>query len=222
MGGVLLLVSPGKSNLAYWPPYPSGEYHASISWLPTAACHGMTPGGRLDLAEELLPDPRVVGVGQQATAAGLGVGHVARVQVERGVLSPDEVRRADRVVGHALVAEGGESERMAAARRGCELPGDVAAVPALVADAVVIGLARPQAAERGVHVVLLDGQPVERRGDRVRCAGLPDGPRGVWLRTSAGIGPLRSNGEWPTRMNGLFTGPATCQPTDIEVVGSAP
>ena len=42
------------------------------------------------------------------------------------------------------------------------------------------------------------------------------------LRTSAAMRPLRSSGDWPIRMNGLVTGPAVCQATDIWLAGSAP
>jgi hypothetical protein len=70
--------------------------------------------------------------------------------------------------------------------------GHLAVIPALVAEAVVIGSARPQALELFQTL-----------------AGV------ARLRTSAVILPLRSNGAVPSRMNGLFTGPAVCQATDI-------
>ena len=44
----------------------------------------------------------------------------------------------------------------------------------------------------------------------------------VIVRISAAIRSPRSQGDDPTRRNGLSTGAATCQVTDICVVGSAP
>ncbi len=137
-------------------------------------------GHQVGLAEELVPQPRVERVGDQAAAAAR-VGDVARVQVERRALAQDPGVVDDAVVALALVAEGGEGERLAglaASRAGGERRDRAQParlqhrVEALVPHRVVVGPARVQVVQRCAQVVLL-GRLVDVRGQRGQRLQLP-------------------------------------------------
>lgn len=117
-------------------------------------------GDRLGLREELVPHARVEpGVGGLARTGGVGVRDVARVQVEGRVLAEQQAVVGEAVVADALVAEGGEGERLlvrGGGGEGAERAEQVrlGRVEARVADAVVVRPPWPQVGELGVHVVL--------------------------------------------------------------------
>ena len=103
----------------------------------------MLPAAGARLREPRVPDAGVVGVGEQAVPAILGVGDVARVQVEGRPEAADLLGGGDRVVGDALVAERCEPERDPAGRGGGERAEGLRRVPAVVAERVVVGGSRP-------------------------------------------------------------------------------
>lgn len=134
-------------------------------------------GDALRLRQELVPHARVVRVRLLALPAAVGVADVARVQMEGGVLAEDQLVVGEGVIADALVAEGGEDERLGRGggrteRADRRHPGGVRRVEAVVADAVVVRRPRLESVQADVQVVLVDGGQFPRQRGGVQRAHL--------------------------------------------------